>query len=293
LNKNLIARNRLPAATAELTDLLGTYPKWRYQHLILRQVTKSYISLRGNFSDELREINFCRNRLGELLKSFEKPTKTGSDKNEAKAILASPERKLFASGCQDVNQAVQQLLQTFSGEHLDELENRVQLMINKQFTALVHVCMSSANLVKNLELAMQDEAEIFISAGTVGTNVADLFFEQNPKEEQAIGEILSAYDEAAPAMALQDADSAKELCVVAVPPGEAGDRFGELVRRALPEINLVIAPSTDDIVFYRQLSDVSLGDLEHLGPTGQEAYRQLSSVEYLTPHARMDFTFGN
>jgi len=293
LDKNLIARNRLAAANAELTDLLGTYPKWRYQHLILRQVTKSYISLRGNFSDELREINFCRNRLGELLKSFEKPRKTGSDKNEANAILASPERKLFASGCQDVNQAVQQLLLTFSGAHLDELENRIQSMIKRQFTALVHVCMSSANLVKNLELAMQEEAEIFISAGTVGASVADLFFEQNPKEEQAIGEILSAYDEAAPAMALQDADSTKELCVVAVPPGEAGDRFGELVRRALPEINLVIAPSTDDIVFYRQLSDVSLGDLEHLGPTGQEAYRQLSSVDYLTPHARMDFTFGN
>ncbi|MFL5241474.1 MAG: tubulin-like doman-containing protein [Gemmataceae bacterium] len=293
LDKNSIPRARVPVAIAELTDLLSNYAKWRYQHLILRQVIKSYISLRGNLSDELREINFCRNRLGELLKAFQKPAKIGSDKDQAKSTPVSPERKLLPIGCLDVTQAVQQVLETFSQEQREELENRLQAMLLNQFGGLVNVCMSPANLVKNLELALQQEAEVFVSAGHEGASVADLFFEQNPQEEQAVGEILTAYDEAAPAMAFKDADSTKELCLVAVPPGEAGDLFEQMVRRALPEANLAFAPSADDIVFYRQLSDVSLGDLEHLGPAGQDAYRQLSTVDHLTPHARMDFTFGN
>ena len=37
LDKNSISKNRVPAAIAELGDLLGKYPKWRYQHLILRR----------------------------------------------------------------------------------------------------------------------------------------------------------------------------------------------------------------------------------------------------------------
>ena len=58
-------------ASADLRELLRWYPKWRYQSLILRELTQVYVSLRGNLSDQLREINFCRSRLGELQKMFE------------------------------------------------------------------------------------------------------------------------------------------------------------------------------------------------------------------------------
>ena len=158
-------------------------------------------------------------------------------------------------------------------------------MIRKVFGGLVNVCMSSANLVKNLELAMQQEAELFVTTGPVGTNVADLFLGEHREDEQAVGEILTSYDEAAPEMTLMEADSKNELCVVAMPPGESGLRFGELTRHALPEANLQLVASADDIVFFRQISDLSLGDLKHLGPAGQEAYQELSSVDHLTPHA--------
>ena len=77
-------------------------------------MTRSYISLRGNFSDELREINFCRNRLGELLKSFEKPLEVTNNKAPGDTAFIGRGRKLFASGCQDLQQAVEQYLGTFA-----------------------------------------------------------------------------------------------------------------------------------------------------------------------------------
>jgi serine/threonine protein kinase len=293
LDKKSIAKNRVAAALAELNDLLGKYPKWRYQHLVMRQVTRSYISLRGNFSDELREINFCRNRLGELLKAFEQPVEFETNNASADDSLGGRGKKLFSSECQNLQEAVEQYLRTYSTEQLNDLKNRIQTMIRKHFAGLVNVCMSSANLVKNLEVAMQQETELFVAAGPTGTNVADLFLDQNPDEEQAISEILVSYDEAAPDLTLLDPGALKDMCVVAIPPGESGLRFGELTRRALPDSNLELVASSDDIVFFRQISDLSLGDLKHLGPAGQEAFQELSSVDHVTPHARMDIAFGN
>jgi hypothetical protein len=259
----------------------------------MRQVTRSYISLRGNFSDELREINFCRNRLGELLKAFERPVDLETNITLADDSLSGRGKKLFASECQNLQEAVEQHLGTYSAEQLNDLRTRIQTMIRKHFAGLVNVCLSSANLVKNLQIAMQQETELFVSSGPTGRSVADLFFEQNPDEEQALGEILTFYDEATPELTLLDAGAQKEMCVVAIPPGDSGLKFGELTRRALPDINLTLVSSSDDIVFFRQMSDLSLGDLRHLGPAGQEAFQELSSVDHLTPHARMDIAFGN
>src|SRR5262249_37693327 len=59
------------AASSELQELLRNYPKLRCQCLILLEVGRSYVSLRGHLSDQLRELNFCRVRLAELLQAFE------------------------------------------------------------------------------------------------------------------------------------------------------------------------------------------------------------------------------
>ena len=37
----------------------------------MHQVAQAFVSLRGHLSDELREINFCRVRLNELVRQLE------------------------------------------------------------------------------------------------------------------------------------------------------------------------------------------------------------------------------
>ena len=83
-----------------------------------------------------------------------------------------------------------------------------------------------------------------------------------------------------------------ELCVLAAPPGPAGDRFRELARPRLPEVEVLPAVSEDDILFYREVSNLPLADLEQLGSAGQDAYRQMSAAEDFTPHTRIDVDFG-
>jgi hypothetical protein len=42
---------------------------------------------------------------------------------------------------------------------------------------------------------------------------------------------------------------------------------------------------------YRTLS-LALADLEHLGPTGHDAYAQMTAAEHFTPHSRTDVAWG-
>src|SRR5262249_8485392 len=91
-------RRTISAAMNGLIELMRVFSQWRYQELLVQQVAKAYVSLRGNLSDELREINYCRTRLGELLRSFEK------QKNDGTAMAdATWCRHVFQPGCRTLN----------------------------------------------------------------------------------------------------------------------------------------------------------------------------------------------
>ena len=77
---------------AEVAELLGGYPKWRFQSLVLQQASAAFLSLRGYLSDELREINFCRVRLAELQRLLEAP----ADAVESEARAG---RLVLPAGC--------------------------------------------------------------------------------------------------------------------------------------------------------------------------------------------------
>ena len=120
------------------------------------------------------------------------------------------------------------------------------------------------------------------------TNVVDMFLSRHADPEKALEQIKSAYEEASPQLVKGDAASPTELCVLAVPAGAQEERFRELARRAIPSGELMAAPSPDDVVFYREDTQVPLSQLEQMGPEIQQIYRQMGSSEHFTPHTRTD-----
>ncbi len=270
---------------AEVAELLRGYPKWRFQSLVLQQASAAFLSLRGYLSDELREINFCRVRLAELQRLLEAP----ADAVESEARAG---RLVLPAGCKDLAQAVDGFLAGVTPEALLELDVRTQGVIRGQFVALVHVCLASANLLKNVETAMVETAQAFAGELLGETNAAELFLEQHPDEEEAQDEAAAFFNEAHPELAPSKAAPASEICVLAAPPGPAGDRFRALTQTALPDVEFAPAASEDDILFYREVSHLPLAELEQLGPAGLDAYRQMSAAEDFTPHTRTDVDFG-
>ena len=243
------------------------------------------LSLRGHLSDELREINFCRVRLAELHRLMEaRPDPALSEPRAGRLVLPA--------GCKDLGEAADGFLAGVGPEALLELDGRVQAMIRSQFTALVHICLASGNLLKNVETAMRQVAQEFAGEVVDETDAAELFLEQHPDEGEAEGEASGCYDEAQPEWLPGPSAPASEICVLAAPPGEAGERFRALTRRALPDVEMLPAVSEDDILFYREVSNLPLEELEQLGSAGQDAYRQMGAAEDFTPHTRIDVNFG-
>src|SRR5262249_52115517 len=129
-----------------IAELLRVYSKWAYQSLILQSAISTYLSLRGGLSDQLVDLNFSRTRLNELKQSFAPP-------DPAVVIEKEPidERLVLPEGDQTVSVASARLLQSIGGPELETLDGLMQEMIQRQFTSFAHVCLTTANLPRDLQ----------------------------------------------------------------------------------------------------------------------------------------------
>jgi len=293
LDRNTISRGKAPAVAAEIHQLFNVYPKLRYQFLILRQMARGYISLRGNLSDELREVGFCRARLGELLNAYETPTSTDAQAAPKQEPASIPGRLLFADGCSDLSVAVEKFLLKITPEQFEQLHIRVQDLIGRQFTALIQVCLGPSNLVKNLEIAMQTEVEAYLATCSGIQSVADLFLNQFPDAEQAQDEIASAFDEAVPEFTGLHLERTSESSILSVPIGPSGEKILQLAKKAVPNAAPISSPSCDEILLYREWPNLDVSRLEQMGTVSRDAYRQMLQIEHYSPHSRTDVSFGD
>jgi hypothetical protein len=150
------------------------------------------------------------------------------------------------------------------------------------------VCLSSANLLQDLEIAMQQEVEGFVSERLACHDVAALYLEGEERELQAPQELITAYDEAVPELAGSLGGQNAELCVLGTPPGSAGERIRELTRKQLPDVPFVDAATQDDILLYREFPHLPLASLAQLGSAARQAYVQVCGAEHYTAHSRTD-----
>jgi hypothetical protein len=277
--------------TLELLELLRLYPKCRYQSLVLQRVNALYVSLRGQLSDQLREVDFCRARLGELQTFFEEP------KEAARRADPTAGRCLLPEGCKSLDESVRKIDESVTAEHLHDLDRKMQLLIRKNFRALVQVCMTAGSVLRTLAPAMLQESKGFLEPRLAATDVAETFLEQQQTAPPAGGsdterlrqDLLNAYRKAAPE--LRGKFTPAETFVLSVPAGSGGQEFRDLTRQVpgVPRMVDATAPP-DEITFYREYNQLSLAELEQYGPAAQEAYRKLLAQEYLTPHSRVDIT---
>jgi hypothetical protein len=302
------------------------YATSRYEALLASQRIRGYVSLRGHLSDELREINFCRARLTDLAAQFAgdsgaqnaersapsaEVSAAGGPRSALHASGRGPGRDLFPPGCPTVEQAVAQFTETLTPNDLLDLDGEVQFLIRERFTALVHVCLTRANMVKSLALAMRETAEGFITARLSGLSIAaagseeeppstlvgaplsacDLFLAQYPETTQAADALANAFEEASPELTSPRLPEETTFTVLAVPPGPAGDQLRTAARHALPTVELIPAGSQEDIVLYREQAYQPLCPREQLGETAEIAYRQMLATDNFTPHTRLDIHF--
>jgi serine/threonine protein kinase len=227
---------------SRLGNLLRQYAKGRYQGLVLQRVVAIYVSLRGQLSDQMREVGFCRNRLGELCHSLAVvPTSTRGLSADEETPPAFGEH-LFQPGCSNLEAAVRQLLEQVSPEDVASLDRRLESVIREQFTALVHVCLASSNLLKNLAVVMRQEAEQLLNTKLMGASVVDMYRRRaqllnpsvpapEPEPDQRVESLI-------------DSMSASNRVPLPAPPRRSVLQLAlaEALEQAGPELNALVAP---------------------------------------------------
>ncbi len=283
--------NRKALLLAETQELLRDYPKTMYQCLLLRQAGIVFLTLRGHLADEIREISFCRNRLGELVHELESATES----TQANSLST---QYLYPAGCKDLREAVEHFEKQIGEDALDELDTHMEAMLKKQFTALVNVCLAGGNVLKDVEAAMRQATQQFLANRLGEMNVAEMFLREHPEEDEARTAFTGIFDGitpqlTAPATLCSQKSQPAEVCVLAAPLGPAGDRLRSLAVQSKPDIEWRNACGGEDILLYRECANLPLSELPQLGPLAQDAYRQLNNTEHFTPHCRCDVNFGD
>jgi serine/threonine protein kinase len=296
INQLKQGQRRTTLLPAEFEDILRTYPKWRYQSLVLQQVSAAFVGLRGHLSDQLREVNFCRVRLGELSNLLEQPI--GAERaliTRSDQHTSSFAQQLFGESCVNFAQAIDQYLQQFQAEQLLELDTRLEAMLRTQFTALVHVCLTNDNILPQVHYSLLAVARDYVSEKLPIASVAELFFAERPDEEQVDNELRDLFEKAAPEIAgsrsFRGGPPPMDLCLLLTPTDEMSLYFRQRLTHALEDVEITTADSPDDILLYRERNNLALKDVEHFGTSAHKVYVQMIANENFTPHARMDIDF--
>jgi serine/threonine protein kinase len=269
--------------TANLIELIRQYPKARFHALALQNINRLYVGLRGQLSDQLREVGFCRQRLSELANLLQPTTPAASDPVPAARVL-------LPTGCTSVEDALEQLDKQLTGDDLVALDQQIQLVIRQQYRALVNVCMGSSAMVRTLAPAMLARAREFLGPRIGSTSVAELLLnphgdDQTQRTDQAVSEMQELYQRAMPRNAPSRPDA--EVAITVLPGDRPGKELEQLLTHDLPNVAALSGPA-DEIVCYREYIYLSSAGPEQLGLAAQEAYRQRLAADPGSLHSRGD-----
>ncbi len=273
-------RGKRKRASVELLDLLRRYAKARWQALLRQALSGLCRGLAADLQKYQRKVSCCHGRIAQFLEEFEE-----SAGGEANVDLGLGQY-LLPAGCRTLGEAVEQIMATLTPEELKAIDRRAQTIIGRAFEGQLHACTAPAHFFKDMEEAVLREVADLAAAPLGRAHAAEVYLEQRGQDD-AVTELAGAFDEATPELA-GSGPAVEEINILAVPPGPEGEHFRNLVGQALPDRTLIPVPSTDDIIFYREVVDLSPRALPQMGATAAEAYRHFLTGDHLTPHSRTD-----
>jgi hypothetical protein len=269
-------------AAASIVQQLRQYLAMRWDGLLAVALSHLFQDLHVNLFKYQRNVDCCHKRINLFLQTF-----GAFATNDPRADLGLG-RYLLPFGCRTLEEAVKRILDSLPAAEESALHTGVWDLIRATLRDNVHVCTAPVSLFRGLHAQIDREVEKVAEDSLGRAHAAEVYLEQHADDSDVDGDLAGAFDEAQPELGCTPSAGRQGFCVLAVPPGPEGERFRALVRHALPDEPMRAAASTDDILFYREQSHLSLPDLPQLGPTAHEIYQQVLATEQYSPHCRTD-----
>ena len=273
---------RRASLSAELFDLLGTYPKKRYRLLLVSAALTVYRGLLASIPECLREVNHCRRYLDGVATaaSAGEPT-AGPD--------AEPGGFILPVGCADLDAAADQFLAALSPEELLQFDQQLQEAVREKFNGVASVCTKPRRGEKFPKL-LHTAARDFLEARLERADPVEALVRYRGDGADGQQLLADAFDHAKPSVEVPKNPPPMEATLLAAPAGPTGDLLRRLAAEANPGIEFIPAELTDALVVLREYPRLPLADLPQLGPAAREAY-QARLAAGSCPHARADITW--
>jgi eukaryotic-like serine/threonine-protein kinase len=272
-------------AADSIRILLARYLNARLNSVLELAACRLFQELHANLHKHRRAVDCCHKRIGQFLNTFDDLA------TDAPPVDLGLGRYLLPFGCQTLDEAVARILDSLPAEEEDALRDNVWRLIHSTLQENVHVCTAPTSLFRGLRERIDCKAEKVAEDSLGRAHAAKVYLERQAEHANVDTDLASAFDEAQPELGPGHGNANDEFSILAVPPGPEGERFRALVKHALPDVPMVTAVSTDDIVFYREQSFASLDELPQLGAGAREQYTHILTTEQFGPHSRVDIVW--
>src|SRR5262245_58484 len=214
-------RGQKRPSAADVAEGIRTFPIWRYQSLILRQVCRIYATFLTQLSDQTRELQFCRQRLEEITSRF---------RRDVSEPFPDSNRTLLPRGAASADAVASGLQSSVSADDLRNFDKVLQAQIEREFNALFNVCVSSVSMLGSLQQTIEEQAKAFLSGRLADTGLGQMWQARFPDRGSATHAVQALYEQAAPQLKLFGSERS-EAIIMAGPDGEAGESIRQLAEK--------------------------------------------------------------
>jgi hypothetical protein len=271
---------RKSSVTAEVIELLRSYPRKRLQLHVIDFVLAIFRKLLGHTPEYLREINFCRSTLADMHAALARAVPPSADTGGTGKLI-------LPDGCSTLDEAADQFLAGLAPEDLLAFEQALQKDVSRKFKGLGGVCLKPVEKGGRFRDMLLSRSREFLDGKLDNSDPATMFFRYRTADGSAEPLIGESFGEATPELNTRSGSKQDEITILAAPQGSAGERLRELTSEVIPDVVIIPAPLPDDICFYREYPKLDLADLPQLGDYARDAYVQMAAADH-PPHSRVD-----
>jgi hypothetical protein len=210
----------------------------------------------------------------------------------------------------DLERAASRFMDTLNSDHWSQLDQALQDRVLGPLGGMHQALLNHSDLQRNLMNPLLDQAAQYLGELLPVTDVAQVLIEANAEpdspelgaqarefndcavplvEPAATG--VQATSERASSWSIKPESAeneANDSAFLLVPASEAGKLYSEVVREALPQLQVVRVPGQAALMFCREQGWLSMEDLQQVVAPCRRAYEDQANSPVTSPHARCD-----
>ncbi len=303
---SLFGGGRMTRALKTFCEKLRVFVEIRVREDLATVAARFYVRLGTWFQERQADIATARRRIAELADVLEGPvlipnpgaTPHGSfhagTENDDEAMHATLRgsntiRVVLPHGEDHLDRSAAEALSSVQKDELARLEQALTKLVVDPRGGLVGVSKGSSDLVRSLGGPMVEQATAFLSGLLPAEDVTAVELSAAGGQSTELSRRVASYVRgAAP---LSAGPVAEERTFVVVPDTEAGNRYAEEVKKAVPGVYVVpVLGAGTDLLFCREQACLRTSDLLQLLDPCFEAYQESVTVVERNPHSRFDVT---